>query len=322
MIIFEKSRILILGATGSWGQELVTQLLPLNPKELRVFSRHELSQVTMKREFNNEKLNFIIGDVRDLESLMNASKNIDYIFHLASLKHIPICEQFPNEAIKTNILGTKNVIEAAIKNKVKKVMNVSSDKAASPLNLYGMTKAIGERLFVNANLQSKDTQFICIRAGNVLGSSGSVVPLFMNQIKQENRMTITDKRMTRYFLTLKEAIKLLFVAMESGKTTGIYVMKMPACYILDLALVLKEVIGNKETKIEETGIRQGEKLHEVLISKYEAPYTYECGKNYYFVSFTKYNKKNILFEEYNSNQNLMDKKQIKEMLLKGKFINE
>jgi FlaA1/EpsC-like NDP-sugar epimerase len=318
--MFKDKRILITGGTGSWGNELTTQLLNFSPKEIRIFSRNEFAQVSMERQFNNKILNFMIGDIRDLDSLMDASRDIDYIFHLAALKHIPICERFPMETVKTNIMGTKNVIESAIKNKVKKVVDVSSDKAVSPLNLYGMTKAIGEKLFVHANLQSKDTKFLCIRGGNVLGSSGSVVPNFIGQILTENKIKITDNRMTRYFLTLEDAIKLLFVAIIKEDCSGVYVMKMPSCKILDLALVLKEVNGNDDTKIKETGIRQGEKLHEVLISEHEAEYTYECGENYYFISFVHSNNGKVLFEEYNSNQNLMNKDQIKDMLIRGKFI--
>lgn len=318
--MFKNKRILITGGTGSWGTFLIKELLKNKSKEIIVYSRNEFNQVVMRRNINSDKLKFIIGDVRDLNSLIEACKSIDYVFHLSALKHITICEKQPREAIKTNILGTENVIEAAIKNKVKKVIYVSSDKASSPLNLYGMTKAIGEKLFINANLKSKDTKFICVRAGNILGSAGSVVPHFINQIKQDNKMTITDKRMTRYFLTLEEAIKLLFTAIKESNTTGVYVMKMPSCKILDLAVVLKEVIGNKDTKIEEIGIRQGEKLHEVLISEYEASYTYECDDKYYFISFTNLNNKKVLFDEYNSNQNLMNKDQIKEMLKKGDFI--
>ena len=177
--MFAGKIVLITGGTGSWGYELVRQLLLEEPKEIRIFCRGELAQVKMDREFMNPRLKFIIGDIRDLDSLIEATKNVDYVFHLAALKHVPICELQPNEAIKTNIVGTQNLIKASIINKVTKVIDVSTDKAVDPLNLYGMTKAVGERLIIQANLMSSDTKFVCIRAGNVLGSNGSVVPFFI-----------------------------------------------------------------------------------------------------------------------------------------------
>ena len=207
---FKNKTILITGGTGSWGHELTTQLLESNPKEIRIYSRGELSQVKMKREYNNSKLKFIIGDVRDDEVINNACKNVNYIFHLSALKHVPICEENPDEAIKTNIIGTQNVIKSAIYNKVERVIDVSSDKACSPINLYGMTKAVGERLITHASIFTDETQFMVIRGGNAMGSNGSVIPLFINQIKQFNKITVTDRRMTRFFITLPEAIQLLF----------------------------------------------------------------------------------------------------------------
>jgi FlaA1/EpsC-like NDP-sugar epimerase len=315
--------ILVTGGTGSWGNELVKQLLETDVSQIRIFSRNEFSQVTMERKFDNSKLKFIIGDVRELDAITDACKGVDVVYHLSALKHIPVCEKYPWEAIRTNIDGTRNVIEASIVNNVSKVIDVSSDKAVDPLNLYGMTKAIGEKLIIHANTRTNKTKFICVRGGNVLGSNGSVVPYFINQIKKNNEVQITDKRMTRYFLTLHDAISLLFIAAESDVAGGIFVMKMPACKILDLAWVLMKNLGERGGEIKEIGIRQGEKLHEVLVSKYESPYAYEWSESYYVIDQNKSfegKRKKVIFEEYNSSENLMDENQIEQMLIKGGFL--
>lgn len=315
--------VLITGGTGSWGNELTKQLLDKNVKEIRIFSRNEFSQVTMERKFENSKLKFIIGDVREPDSLMEACKGVDIIFHLAALKHIPVCERYPWEAIRTNIEGTKNVIDAAIANKVGRVIDVSSDKAVSPLNLYGMTKAVGEKLIIQANSRGSATKFMCVRGGNVLGSNGSVVPHFINRIRSGKNPQITDERMTRYFLTLPEAIRLLFVADEVDVPGAVFVMKMPSCKIVDLAWVLVFAHEHLDMQVDKIGMRQGEKLHEVLVSREEAPYTYEWGDNYYVIDFQ--NKldgklKKVDFEEYNSGQTLMVPGEINLMLRNGGFL--
>ena len=330
MSIFKNSVILITGGTGSWGNELTKQLLPKNPKKIIIYSRSELHQVNMQRHFNNNpKIKFIIGDVRDCEQLTKSSIGVDYIFHLAALKHVPICEEQPDEAIKTNILGTQNVISAAKKNKVKKVIDVSTDKAADPFNFYGMTKAVGERLIINANLDSKTTKFVCIRGGNVLGTNGSVVPFFIEQIKKHNKIFITNKEMTRYYMTLKEAITLLFKATENSFGGETFVMKMPSCKIIDLAEILIKETTNKNIPIKEIGIRPGEKMHECLICRHESLSTYQYDENYYvilpqikidgLIEKHKHLKK-VSFKEYSSNENLMSKTEIKTMLKDGKFI--
>ncbi len=214
--MFEQKSILITGGTGSWGYELVAQLLTKNPKEIRIFSRNESSQVAMQRNFNDERLKFFIGDIRDKESLIEACKNVNIIFHLAALKHVPVCEAQPLEALKTNVIGTQNVIDAAILNKVEKVVYISTDKAANPANFYGLTKAMGEQLITHANLLTEHTRFVTIRGGNVLGTNGSVIHVFKNQIKTTGVVSLTDKEMTRFFLTLEDAIQLLFKAAESS----------------------------------------------------------------------------------------------------------
>ena len=312
-------RILITGGTGSWGNELTKQLLEQDAK-ITIYSRNEFAQVSMERKFNDKRLNFIIGDIRDFDSLSSAFRGIDIVYHLAALKHIPICESFPAEAIKTNVIGTQNVIKAAIENKVKKVVDISTDKAANPLNLYGMTKAIGEKLIIHANSQSS-TQFTCIRGGNVLGSNGSVVPHFIDQIKRFNKVTITNREMTRYFLTLSEAIKLIFVASSVELPGSLFVMKMPSCRIVDLAKVLIKHYGDETTKIEEMGIRQGEKLHEVLLTEYETPNAYEYNSNYYVVYNKELDLPKFQFKQYTSDsQPLLTGDEIKEMLDKGGFL--
>jgi FlaA1/EpsC-like NDP-sugar epimerase len=241
--MFENAIILITGGTGSWGNELVKNLLNFPVKEIRIFSRNEFNQVLMQRKFSDIRLKFIIGDVRDFDALNNACKNVDLVYHLAALKHVPICEDFPNEAIKTNINGTQNIINAAINNNVKKVIDVSTDKAVEPNNLYGMTKSVGEKLILSSNKLSSTT-FVCVRGGNVMGSNGSVIPLFKEQIAN-GLVTITDNRMTRYFLTLKEAIDLLIQATIDSFGGEIFVMKMPSCYIKDLSEVIGESIGGE-----------------------------------------------------------------------------
>lgn len=330
--MYDSTTILITGGTGSWGQVLTKKLLSYDVKEIRILSRNELAQVNMKRKFNDDKIKYIIGDVRNLNSLMEAMEGVDYVFHLAALKHVPICENQPIEAINTNITGTENIVRAAIYNKVKKVIDVSTDKAVSPYNLYGMTKAVGERLIINGNIISNYTKFVCIRAGNVMGSNGSVIPLFIEQIKANNEVTITDLNMTRYFITLDEAIELLIKASKDSLGGEILVMNMSACRIIDLANVLIEIYGNKDTKIKEVGMRPGEKLHEELISRYESPNTYQISKSYYLIlppiniknldeyydNFKGYQK--VDFEVFDSSLNLMSKKQILEKLSTGGFI--
>lgn len=326
--MFDNSRILITGATGSWGTTLCRMLLDsYNVKEIVCFSRGELGQVVMSRNFTSPKVRFVIGDVRDQDAVLKASKNVDYIFHLAALKHVPICEDNPQEAIKTNIEGTINIINAAITNKVKKVIDVSTDKAVEPINLYGMTKAVGEKLIIQANTLSDITKFVCIRGGNVMGSNGSVIPLFINQIKNGGPITLTDARMTRFFLTLEEAIKLLFKASEDSIGGETFVMNMPSCFVLDLAEVLMEGYGKVD--IVETGMRPGEKLDEMLISEHDAPLSYEYDNDYWLTLpmnpseelLRKYKLfKKLQHSSFSSKTSIMDKKQIKSMLQKGYFL--
>lgn len=328
--MFEEQTILITGATGSWGHELVKQLLEKRPREIRIFSRNEASQVAMQRKFQDNRLNFIIGDIRDKESLVNATQNVDLLYHLAALKHVPVCEDQPIEALKTNVIGTQNVIEASILNKVKKVIYISTDKAANPANFYGLTKAIGEQLITHANSLTDDTKFVTIRGGNVLGTSGSVIHVFKEQIETTGKVSITDKRMTRFFLTIEEAIHLVFTATESSEGGEIFVMKMPSCRILDLAEVLIEQSGKKDVEIIELGIRPGEKVNEVLFSEYESQNTVLFDDHYFVILPTKdfprliekyQNCQLVERKSYSSKDDLMSKEKIRTLLQRGGFLS-
>lgn len=325
--MFNEKIILITGGTGSWGNELTKQLFEkYNPKEIKIYSRNESKQVTMKRKFeNNEKLKFIIGDVRDYERLDEVCYDVDYIFHLAALKHVPICEDNVEETLKTNIIGTQNVIKTAIKNSVKKVIYVSSDKAVDPLNLYGLSKAVGEKLIITANNLTKKTSFICIRAGNVLGTSESVVPIFRKQILNKNKITITNEKMTRFFLNLKQAISLIFEASIDSIGGEIFVMYMPAIKTGDLADVMIKELGNKLTEKIIIGERPGEKIHELLVSKDESKRTFKFGKYFLILPLIEIEKikknydtqklQKVDFEEFGSkNTKRLNFEEIKQIL--------
>ncbi|EME76258.1 polysaccharide biosynthesis protein [Bacillus sonorensis] len=327
--MFENKVIFITGGTGSWGHELILQLLSLNPKKIIVFSRNEERQVQMRREIEDPRLTFYIGDIRDRKALASGLKGVDYVFHLAALKHVPVCEEQPLEALKTNVTGTENVIEAAIENGVKKVINVSTDKAADPVNFYGMTKAIGEKLIIYANHLNSETAFICVRGGNVLGSSGSVLQLFKDQIRQKNQVSITDKRMTRFFLTKEKTIQLLLKAAVQGIGGEIFIMNSPACRILDMAEVLIEAYGSQHTSIIESGARPGEKLHELLISAHERQHAVSFTDDLSVVlpsikipelhaHYAGYGP--LQTKKLSSNDFLISKKEVKEMLKEGGFL--
>lgn len=326
--MFTNARILVTGGTGSWGHELVRQLLPRNPAEVIVFSRSEAAQVAMSREFEDRRLSFRIGDIRDREALVAACAGVDYVFHLAALKHVPVCEEQPYEALKTNVLGTQHVIEAAIANRVKRVIYISTDKAANPSNFYGMTKAIGEKLIVYANLLRSGTTFVCVRGGNVLGTNGSVIHLFRQQILEKREVRITDRRMTRFFLTLEDAIRLLFKASEESMGGEIFVMMMPTCRIIDLAEVLMEAYGRR-VPIVETGVRPGEKIDEILLTEYESQSTVVYDKEYLVIlpplqipglaeRYAGYPK--VQVQSFSSADSLMSKDEIRAMLVRGGFL--
>lgn len=320
--MFENKTIIITGATGSWGQEATKKLLLQNPKEIRCYARNEFNLVSMQRKFDNPKLKFIIGDVRDYDQLNRSFQSVDYVLHFAALKQVHWAEEYPEEFIKTNINGTENVIRAALNNGIKRLVDASTDKACEPAGTYGASKMIAERMVLRANYNS-NTEFQCIRGGNVMGSQGSLIPLLISQIKENNKVTITDERMTRYFITLSQAIDLVFLAMESSVLNATYILNMKSCKIIDLVRVMIEHYGNEDTKIETMGIRLGEKLHEVLISKTEALNSY-IYNNDYFLIFPFGNSTiklpRVSFEEYNSSTKLMGKSEIKAMLHEGGFL--
>lgn len=330
---FKDSIVLITGGTGSWGNELTKQLLrDHHPKQIRIYSRGEHKQVEMKRKFQDDRIKYFIGDVRDKERLTTVMGGVDYVFHLAALKHVPVCEENPWEAVKTNIIGTQNLIEAAIENKVKKVVDVSTDKAVDPFNLYGVTKACGEKLIIAANLID-DTEFVCVRGGNVMGTNGSVIPLFKEQINRLNEITITDDRMTRFLMRVEEAIGLVLRAFADSVGGEVFVMRMPACKITDLAKTMIKHFGNKNTKIKNIGIRPGEKLYEVLVSKYEMPRTFDADKYFIILPQIKiqatekfYQEKlklKVDSEEFNSNNtHQLSDKEIETLLENDGWFNQ
>lgn len=283
-LLLHKKRVLVTGGTGSFGSLFVKEILKYNLKEIIVFSRDEDKQGHMKRELANSKLRFILGDIRNYKSVREAMRGVDIVIHAAALKWIPVIEQNIWEAVKTNIIGTQNIIEAARDTNVEKVVTLSTDKAVEPVNAYGMTKALQERLTTTANLYENGTKtvFVSTRYGNVLGSRGSVVPLFRYLIDSGKPLTITDPKMTRFLLTLDESIELVLKALEKGVGGEVFIRKIPSHTIGDLTEVMLEAMPKKKVGMVITGIRPGEKIHEVLISEDEATRTIEID-NYYII---------------------------------------
>ena len=280
--MLENKKILITGGTGSLGRALTKRLLAEKVDVIRIFSRNENKQVTMQSEFNDERLRFLIGDVRDLPRLRRALEGIDIVFHAAALKHVPIIEYNPFEAINTNVIGSRNVVEACLSENVDTVIGVGTDKAVSPLNTYGATKLLMEKLFTTAsNYLDKDkhkTKFISLRYGNVLGSSGSVIPKFIQQIKSNQKITITDPNMTRFSITMDEALDFILDSTISGKGSEVFIPKLRAYKIDDVKTALQELINN--TGEQKIPVRQGEKFHETLINIDEMRTTLESESKY------------------------------------------
>ena len=299
--MFKGKKILITGGTGSLGQALTKRLLSIGVDTIRIFSRNESKQIKMENKFNDKRLRFLVGDVRDLERLKRAVEDVDYVFHAAALKHVPKVEYNPFEAIKTNIIGSQNVIDACLEEGVEKAICIGTDKAVSPLNTYGATKLLMEKLFVTANnyLDPKrhSTKFIAVRYGNVLGSSGSVVPKFIEQIKEKQKITITDPKMTRFSITMNEALDFILESTEIGLGSEVFVPKIRSYSILDVKDALIELLGKTEEEI--VGIRPGEKLQEVLINEYEIEYTWEIDEKYMIVNTL--DKEILNKRKYNSN---------------------
>jgi len=308
-MLFEKKTVLITGGTGSLGQALTARLLTLNVGKIRIYSRNENKQIEMENKFNDSRIRFFLGDIRDLDRLIRAMDDVDYVFHAAALKHVPKIEYNPFEAIKTNVIGSQNVIDACIASNVKKAICVGTDKAVSPLNTYGATKLLMEKLFVTANHyldpQKHDTKFIALRYGNVLGSSGSVIPKFIEQISKKNRLSITDNKMTRFSITMDEALDFILKATELGQGSEIFVPKIRSYSIVDVKDALVKIL--EDTGYDEVGIRPGEKLHEVLINADEMRCAWEIQNMYMILNplFNSFHNENIL-ELYPDSQKMID----------------
>ena len=279
--MFKGKTLLITGGTGSFGNAVLKRFLNTDVKEIRVFSRDEKKQEDMRITLKNDKVKFYIGDVRNFDSIDFALKGVDYVFHAAALKQVPSCEFYPMEAVRTNILGAENVLNAAMANKVKKVIVLSTDKAVYPINAMGLSKAIMEKLMV-AKSRSSDiagTVFCATRYGNVMASRGSVIPLFVQQIKEGKPLTITDPQMTRFLMSLEDSVDLVLYAYQHGKSGDTFVQKAPASTIIDLALALKRIF-NAENEIKYIGTRHGEKLYESLVNREEMAKAVDLGRYY------------------------------------------
>jgi len=266
--MFDKKNLLITGGTGSFGNAFLEKFLDSNINEIRIFSRDEKKQHDLRLKYNNNKIKFIIGNIRDENSVNEATKDVDYIFHAAALKQVPSCEFYPIEAVKTNVLGTENLLTQAIKNKVGKVVCLSTDKAVYPINAMGVSKAMMEKVFVAKSRLSDSTVIVGTRYGNVMSSRGSVIPLFYDQIKSNNPITITDPKMTRFMMTLDNAVDLVLYAFKNGKPGDIFVQKSPSTTIAELAETMKSIYESK-SEIEIIGTRHAEKRHETLLTREE-----------------------------------------------------
>ena len=326
--MFKDKVLLITGGTGSFGNAVLNKFLETDIKEIRIFSRDEKKQEDMRIKYKNDKIKFYIGDVRDYRSIDDAMDGVDYIFHAAALKQVPSCEFYPVQAVKTNILGTENVLEAAINHNVKKVIVLSTDKAAYPINAMGMSKALMEKVAVAKGRDLKKGQTVICRTryGNVMASRGSVIPLFCEQIKQNKPLTITNPDMTRFMMTLEDAVDLVIYAFEHGEQGDLFVQKAPAATIDTLAKAVKE-LKNSDVPINCIGTRHGEKLYEVLVTKEEMVNAIDMGDYYRIpadnrnLNYQKYvdqgnaNLENV--DDYNShNTRRLDVDGMKELLLK------
>ena len=333
MSIFKDKTLLITGGTGSFGNAVLNRFLNTDIKEIRIFSRDEKKQEDMRIKYKNDKIKFYIGDVRDYRSIDDAMDGVDYIFHAAALKQVPSCEFYPIQAVKTNILGTENVLEAAINHNVKKVIVLSTDKAAYPINAMGMSKAMMEKVAVAKGRDLKPDQTIICRTryGNVMASRGSVIPLFCDQIVEGKALTITNSDMTRFMMTLEDAVDLVIYAFEHGEQGDLFVQKAPAATIDTLAKAVKE-LKHSDLPINCIGTRHGEKLYEVLVTKEEMVNAIDMGEYYRIpadnrnLNYQKYvNQGNAnieKIEDYNShNTQRLDVDGMKELLLKLDLFN-
>jgi len=287
--MFKNKILLITGGTGSFGNAVLQNFLETDIKEIRIFSRDELKQDDMRKKYNNEKLKFYIGDVRDINSLEDAIKGVDFIFHAAALKQVPSCEFYPMQAVQTNVIGTENVLNVAIRQEVSKVIVLSTDKAVYPINTMGISKAMMEKVALakSRNLKDDETTICCTRYGNVMVSRGSVIPLFIKQIKNDEPITITDPNMTRFMMSLDDAVDLVMFAFENGKKGDIFVQKAPAATIELLANTLVKMMDKPNHPIKIIGTRHGEKLYETLLTREEMVNAIDMGEYYRIFSDTR-----------------------------------
>lgn len=339
--MFQNKTLLITGGTGSFGNAVLSRFLQSDVGEIRIFSRDEKKQDDMRRRLRDDRVRFYIGDVRDFDSVYQSMVGVDYVFHAAALKQVPSCEFYPMEAVKTNILGTDNVLQAAVACGVQRVICLSTDKAVYPINAMGMSKALMEKVVVARSRTSGETTIVATRYGNVMASRGSVIPLFIDQIKQSGPLTVTDPNMTRFMMTLEDAVDLVLFAFEHGNSGDIFVQKAPASTIGDLATSLKELF-NADTPIEIIGVRHGEKLYETLLTREEMVRAEDLGRYYRIpadnrdLNYEKYFSQGYaqtaatndyngtalqLPEEYNShNTYRLSVQELKELLLKVDYV--
>ena len=338
MSFFKDKVLMITGGTGSFGSTVLHRFLATDIKEIRVFSRDEKKQDDLRHELQaryskeSEKVKFYIGDVRSIESVRGAMHGVDYIFHAAALKQVPSCEFFPMEAVKTNVIGTDNVLTAAIEEGVKCVICLSTDKAAYPINAMGKSKALEESVAIAKSRDSRNTKICCTRYGNVMCSRGSVIPLWIDQIRQGLPITLTEPSMTRFIMSLEEAVDLVMFAMEHGVNGDLLIQKAPACTIQTQAEAVCELFGGKKEDIKVIGIRHGEKMYETLLTNEECAHAVDMG-NYYRVPcdnrglnydkfFNKGEKRTELSEFNSNNTKLLDLDEVKEKLLTLTYIQE
>jgi UDP-N-acetylglucosamine 4,6-dehydratase/5-epimerase len=328
--MYKDKILLITGGTGSFGNAVLKRFLNSEIKEIRIFSRDEKKQDDMRRYYNNPKIKYYIGDVRDYRSITSAMVGVNYVFHAAALKQVPSCEFYPDQAVQTNILGSENVANAAIYNKVDRFISLSTDKAVYPVNAMGISKAMMEKIIIASSRILSSTVFCCTRYGNVMGSRGSVIPLFIHQAKEKKTLTVTDPAMTRFLMSLDESVDLVLFAFRHGKSGDIFVQKAPASTIGDLAQAIIELFNSK-SKVGVIGTRHGEKLYETLLSREEMVKAEDMG-NYYRIpsdnrdlNYDSYFVEGIVEtsakEDYTShNTNILSVPQIKKLLLKLDYV--
>lgn len=332
--MFKNKVLMITGGTGSFGKTVLKRFLSTDVAEIRIFSRDEKKQEDMRVAFNNSKLKFYIGDVRDYDSVSQAMRGVDYVFHAAALKQVPSCEFYPMEAVRTNVIGTENVLNAATVNQVKRVVVLSTDKAVYPINAMGISKAMAEKLVVAKSRVQREgeTVFCATRYGNVMASRGSVIPLFVSQLKEGKPLTVTDPNMTRFLMSLEDSVDLVLYAYEHGSQGDIFVQKAPASTVADLAQALAELFQQKsDARI--IGTRHGEKLYESLISREEMAHAHDMGGYYripadnrdlnYAKYFSEGEEKISRLDDYTShNTHRLNVEQVKNLLLKLDYIKE